>query len=381
MADQTTLVAALRRNWQDEMTSAATYRHLAEREPDERRRGILLKLAETEEEHAARWAERLRALGAPEPDPAAAQIRPSWLARLSDINVTLQRMEDEEDRHVQEYGRMAAALGDPASRKLAEELVQDEKEHAQVLNLMTGPPATPRNVLDVILRRERWHVRGAGWIGDAIYGVNDGLGAVFGVVTGVSGATGGSHVVLISGLAAMLASALSMGSGAYLATKSEREVYEAELERERREIEQSPDEERTEVELFYQLKGFSAEEAALLAKRLQQVPDQFLKTLAHEELGLAESTFPNPTRSAISATLSTALGAFIPIIPFFFTTGTPAIIASAIISLVAHFAVGAAKVLVTTRPWWATGLEMTIVGTVEAAITYGLGLLFGPVLQ
>jgi VIT1/CCC1 family predicted Fe2+/Mn2+ transporter len=74
--------------------------------------------------------------------------------------------------------------------------------------------------------------------------------------------------------------------------------------------------------------------------------------------------------------VSTAVGGFIPIVPFFFTVGMPAVIASFLISTIAHFAVGASKALVTTRPWWASGLEMTVVGIIEAAITYGVGVAF-----
>src|SRR5258706_1096929 len=113
-----------------------------------------------------------------------------------------------------------------------------------------------------------------------------------------------------------------------------------------------------------------------MAERLQKEPQQFLRTLVHEELGLNEATFPNPWRSTLSASVSTAIGGFIPIIPFFFTVGMPAVIASFIISTIAHFAVGASKALVTMRPWWATGLEMTFVGILEAAVTYGLGRAF-----
>ena len=132
-----------------------------------------------------------------------------------------------------------------------------------------------------MLRRERWHKRGGGWLGQAIYGANDGLGAVFGIVSGVAGYTGGvgSNLVLISGLAGMLASALSMGSGAFLATKSEREVYEAEIGREKHEIEEDPEEEKEELALFYQLKGFTEEESQVLAERLSEQPEQFLRTL------------------------------------------------------------------------------------------------------
>ena len=113
-----------------------------------------------------------------------------------------------------------------------------------------------------------------------------------------------------------------------------------------------------------------------MAERLQKEPKQFLRTLVHEELGLNEDTFPNPWRSTLSASVSTAIGGFIPIIPFFFAVGMPAVIASFAISTVAHFLVGAAKSLVTTRSWWASGAEMTVVGVIEAAITYGLGVAF-----
>jgi len=166
-------------------------------------------------------------------------------------------------------------------------------------------------------------VRGTGWIGDAIYGVNDGLGAVFASCREWRATTGGSEVVLAAGLAGTLASALSMGAGAYLASKSEREVYESEVAREQAEIDEDPHEELLELELFYQLKGFSADEARGMAERIQNEPKQFLRTLVHEELGLSEENFPNPWRSTISATLSTAVGGFISIVPFFFTIGMP----------------------------------------------------------
>src|SRR5712672_3904374 len=113
-----------------------------------------------------------------------------------------------------------------------------------------------------------------------------------------------------------------------------------------------------------------------MAERRQKEPKQFLRALVHEELGLSEETFPNPWRSTLSASVSTAVGGFVPIIPFFFTVGMPAVIASFAISTAAHFAVGAAKSIVTTRSWWASGAEMTAVGIIEAAITYGLGVAF-----
>jgi VIT1/CCC1 family predicted Fe2+/Mn2+ transporter len=118
------------------------------------------------------------------------------------------------------------------------------------------------------------------------------------------------------------------------------------------------------------------EESRRMAEQISKEPKQFLKALVQEELGLSEETFPNPWRSTVSASVSTAIGGFIPIIPFFFAVGMPAVIASFVISTLAHFAVGASKALVTTRSWWASGLEMTMVGVIEAAITYGLGRAF-----
>jgi VIT1/CCC1 family predicted Fe2+/Mn2+ transporter/rubrerythrin len=363
--------------WRREVEAAHTYRLLAGREDNPKRRDLLLRLAAEEDKHAARWSERIAAATGTAPDPRPIERGLTWFQRISDPNIVLHRLEQEETKAEAEYHQLLARLTDPTDRKIAEDAMLEERDHAVVLRTLAGGAMpTPRSALDAILHRERWHVRGTGWIGDAVYGVNDGLGAVFGIVSGMAGYTGGSEVVLAAGLAGTLASALSMGAGAYLAAKSEREVYESEVSRERAEIEENPHEEILELELFYQLKGLSPEESRSMAERVYQEPKQFLRTLVHEELGLAEESFPNPLRSTVSATVSTAIGGFIPIIPFFFAVGMPAVIASFIISTVAHFAVGASKALITTRPWWASGLEMTIVGVLEAAITYGLGLAF-----
>jgi len=374
--DKTNL-ATVEKMWRREVEAAATYKHLANRETDSRRKNILMRLADQEDKHAARWSERIAAATGRAPDPGEVERGLSWFQRISDPNVVLHRLEQEENKAEAEYEQLMQRLSNPTDRQIAEEAMLEERDHAVVLRTLAGGKLpTPRTTLDSILGRERWHVRGTGWIGDAIYGVNDGLGAVFGIVSGMAGYTGGSEVVLAAGLAGTLASALSMGAGAYLSSKSQREVYESEIAREQSEIDEDPHEEMLELELFYQLKGFSAEEARSMAERLQQEPKQFLRTLVHEELGLNEETFPNPWRSTLSASVSTAIGGFIPIIPFFFAVGMPAVIASFVISTAAHFLVGAAKSLVTTRSWWASGLEMTVVGIIEAAITYGLGVAF-----
>jgi vacuolar iron transporter family protein len=370
-------LATVEKMWRREVEAAHTYKLLAERESDQKRREILLRLSAQEDRHAARWSERIQAATGHAPDAGEVERGLTWFQKIGDPSVVLHRLEQEETKADAEYGELMARLSDPHDKQIAQDAMLEERDHAVILRTLAGGKIpTPRSTLDTILHRERWHVRGTGWIGDAIYGVNDGLGAVFGIVSGMAGYTGGSEVVLAAGLAGTLASALSMGAGAYLSSKSQREVYESEIARERAEIEEDPHEELLELELFYQLKGFSAEESRSMAEQIQKQPKQFLRTLAQEELGLSEETFPNPWRSTLSASVSTAIGGFIPIIPFFFTVGMPAVIASFVISTIAHIVVGSSKALVTARPWWATGLEMTIVGIIEAAITYGLGLAF-----
>jgi VIT1/CCC1 family predicted Fe2+/Mn2+ transporter len=225
-----------------------------------------------------------------------------------------------------------------------------------------------------ILGREKWHRTGAGWISGAIYGANDGLAAVFGIVAGVSGATGGSSFVLTAGLSGAVASGLSMATGAFLASRSEAEVAAANVARERQEIEENPDEEKEELSLFYQLKGFDAETANIIADRLSKNPEAMLAAQAAEELGGMEAG-GDPVQSAAAAGISTFVGAMVPVIPFFFLRGTTAVIVAAIVSLVAHFLVGAAKSLFTLRKWWSAGLEMTLAGVIVGGATYVVGLL------
>jgi VIT1/CCC1 family predicted Fe2+/Mn2+ transporter len=175
----------------------------------------------------------------------------------------------------------------------------------------------------------------------------------------------------------MIASALSMGSGAYLAAKSQREIYMAEIAREREAIQMNTPEARELLSLYYQVKGLPEADADQMVNHIARDPEQMLRVLAGERLGTTEEALANPMVSAGSGALSTAVGAFIPIIPFFFMHGMEAVIAAAVISLAAHFAVGAAKSLITVRSWWSSGLEMTAVGALEGAVTYGIGFLLG----
>ncbi|HEV3230843.1 MAG TPA: VIT1/CCC1 transporter family protein, partial [Candidatus Dormibacteraeota bacterium] len=355
---------------------------LAEREPDPQRQRVLAELAATENRHADRWAARLEQLGAGVPDRATVRLPRSieLSLRFAPVEAVIAHQEAEERRLAASH---ADLTGDAATDALLAQIGEEDREHAATLRTLLhsderkSSRRRAQSALDRILGHESWHSSDSGWIGGAIYGVNDGLAAVFGIVSGVSAASQArGNVVLIAGLAGALASAVSMGSGAYLATKSEGEVYEAQLDRERREIEEEPEEERRELELFYQLKGLSEEESKLLADRVSQNPRALLEAMATEELKLGPNPGGEPVKAGVAAMLSTAVGAIIPVVPFFFLSGGAAIITAAVVSILAHFAVGAAKSLVTLRSWWASGLEMTVAGIVVGAVTYVVGLFF-----
>ncbi|MGI4788529.1 MAG: VIT1/CCC1 transporter family protein [Janthinobacterium lividum] len=386
------LLKALESNWQAEMEGSITYQTLADRENDTRRKHILEGLSKAELAHAHLWERRLTELGAPKPQYAGSPTGSvdTLVNRIGGPDATLRRVEMGERKHVASYGRQMQELGDAPSVEILQKVIADERAHSKALKNMMAPapsadqpigrmfsrPINPQQALDD-LRARKGHRSPASWIGDAIYGVNDGLGAIFGIVSGVSGATDNQHYVLLAGLAGMIASALSMGSGAYLAAKSEREIYEAEMHRKRIELEENPEDGQEEMALVLQVKGLPEEDAKRAAEHLARDPEQFLKTLAAEQLNLTEDALSNPYVSAASGFISTAVGAFIPIIPFFFLHGPAAIIAAAVISLIAHFAVGAAKTMITVRSWWSSGLEMTAVGAVEGLVTYFIGKAIG----
>lgn len=371
------LLAALRDAHARELRAAGLYRMMAEAQCDAKRRSLLERLAHSERSHARRFAERIVELGGPLP-AVEERVGPAdrLRARMVGVEAMLRGMEAEEERARASSERNAGVLaGDAASRELFLSVEREERAHSRLLQAMHGPGG-PATRLEAILKGERWHVTTGSWIGDAIYGVNDGLGAVFGIVSGMAGYSDSGRQVVFAGLLGTLASALSMGSSAFLASRSEREVYEAELGRERREIEEAPEHEREELALIYQLKGFTEAEAEHMAATISGQPEQFLRTMAQEELGLSERHLPNPWLALGTASVSTAIGALIPVLPFLFAGGARALVASAAISTLAHFAVGAAKSLVTARHWFVSGLEMTAVGVVMGVVTYVLGVMF-----
>jgi VIT1/CCC1 family predicted Fe2+/Mn2+ transporter/rubrerythrin len=376
--------ARLLKAWNGEIEARYVYEALARREGDSRRAEILRRIADAEAGHRQRLEGRMTALGIPIPAERSVRI-PLWLrlqARLAPVERLLRAREAAEDDEV--LGVYGTPTGDPETDELLRSIRKDERSHSIAINDMAKSPSSG-DVADVelstdsrlqrILSRERWHRSGGSWVSDAIYGANDGLAAVFGIVAGVSGATGASSFVLTAGLSGAIASALSMGVGAWLAARSQSEIAEANLEFERRELEQHPAEEREELSLFYQLKGLTKEEADDLVEKLARNPESMLRMLAAEELGGMEKG-GNPWTAAVAGFVSTGCGAMVPVFPFFFVHGVTGVAWAFGVSLLAHFGVGAAKSLFTLRAWWSSGLEMTAAGVLVGGITYVLGIAF-----
>ena len=371
--------------WRGEIVANRVYGVIAERMPP-REAEVLRRMANAESGHRERLESRMAELGIIVPSTETVQLS-RWMrlqARIAPVDRLLAAREAAEDEEVGDLYKRST--GDPVTDDLLRGIRKEERAHSQAVSEMRSGrsngagngsaqvPVHPAQVkLDRILGREKWHRTGGGWISGAIYGANDGLAAVFGIVAGVSGATGGSSFVLTAGVSAAVASALSMATGAFLAERSEAEVAAANVERERQEIAEHPDEEQEELSLFYQLKGIDESTANAMAAQLAGQPAAMLKALSAEEFGITGDR-GDPKEAALAAGVSTGLGAIVPVIPFIFTTGTVAIVVAAVISLVAHFLVGAAKSLVTLRTWWSAGLEMTLAGVIVGGATYLVGL-------
>jgi vacuolar iron transporter family protein len=381
------VTARLIEAWTDEVQAAVVYGLIATREADPRRAQVLRQLAEIERAHRTRLEDRMRELGIEVPDERTVTIS-AWRrlqARVAPVDRLLARQEAMEQAIATEIEERPT--GDADTDRLLEQIRDEEQQHTVALAQLRagGVPAAERGPaddgpqvrLDRILGRERWHRGGGGWISGVIYGANDGLAAVFGLVAGFSGATGGSHLVLTAGLFGAIGSALSMATGAYLAERSIAEVAAANLAREREEVLNHPEEEKEELSLFYQLKGLTPAEAKMVVERIAEDPEQLFKAIAIEEFGSADAERGDAVQAALAGGLSTAVGAMVPVIPFFFLSGTAGVIVAASVSLVAHFAVGAAKSLFTLRTAWSAGLEMTAAGAIVGGVTYLLGLGIG----
>ncbi len=220
---------------------------------------------------------------------------------------------------------------------------------------------------------ERWRVASIGRIREVVFGAQDGLLSIMALVTAVAAADVGNTTVLIAGLAGALSGVISMASGAYLGSRAEQDVQRAEIAKEAKELEDHPAEELAELVVLYQREGLSFTEAKGVAEHIAADKDLWLKTLVEKELGLSAEVTTNPVKDAFVMAAAFIMGALIPVLPYFFTQGNIAIIASVAATLFGLFALGMGKGRIVKKSPIMQGLEILAVGAVAGAIAFGLG--------
>jgi VIT1/CCC1 family predicted Fe2+/Mn2+ transporter len=210
----------------------------------------------------------------------------------------------------------------------------------------------------------------------AIFGVNDGLVSNLSLIFGVAGAGVDNEVVILAGVAGLLAGAFSMAAGEYISVRVQREVFERLIHLEAHEIGTEPQEERDELADIYERKGLSRDLAGRVADELMKDPSVALDAHAREELGLdPQEGLGSPVAAATASFAMFALGAFAPLVPFLFASGGAAVAVSAALSGAALFGVGSAMSALTARNPLASGLRMLSIGAAAAAVTYLVGTL------
>lgn len=359
-------------HYQDEADAAFLYGVLAASETDQKKRATYERLADVERRHTALWAKLLTDNGHPVP-PAGPP--PSWNARLMawlgrrlGTRYLLPLLLREEGREVKGYLDLHRASRGEAAREVSLTLAKESAEHAGTLAGLAGESAEP------------WHqTESGGFLRNVVYGFNDGLTANFGLVAGVIGAAVSAHVVLISGVAGMIADALSMGASGYLAAKSEQEVYAHEIAMEKEELRLMPEVETEELALIYEAKGIEAARARVMAEEVMRNPERALEEAVREELkiGAARST---PLKEGWITGVATAVGALIPVAPFLALSGRAAVWTAFALAMASHFAVGAARSFFTGRGILRSGFDMFVVGLGVAGVGYVVGDVIARVL-
>jgi VIT1/CCC1 family predicted Fe2+/Mn2+ transporter/rubrerythrin len=384
---------SVRSNWESEVRLAGVYEALAGTTRDTELKHRLKSLAATEQRHADAWAALMDSSG----DKPADRSRHftarflAMVARVAGIGPALALAGAAEGQVLRSYLNQVSTVSDERAQDVLRKVLPEELDH-QSAEDVTGessdkkPSSKPAATYDAEAAHEpeEWHGGGIESIRNVIYGVNDGLTATLGVLAGVGGASVNPRVVLIGGLSAMVASGVSMAGGAYLSSKSQREVYEGQLAREAAEIEAMPELERAELVKIYRSKGLTPSEAETIVGRITSDKKVWLETQAREELGLDVAQFENPTREALVAGISTLIGGVIPVLGYLLgrfllgavVNGFAALVIAYVFSAAFLFGIGAARSLVTGKGGVKSGLEMLAVGSAVAALTYGVGLLF-----
>jgi VIT1/CCC1 family predicted Fe2+/Mn2+ transporter/rubrerythrin len=352
-------------HYRDERDAAFLYRALAAIESNGERRQLFDRLARVEDRHVERWEQLFNESGRalPEYRTALRTRALAWTARRFGTSLVLPLMLAEEGREVQSYLGLARHASDRDMHAAAVDIASDSAMHARELSAIMGREGEP------------WHVGGSGgYLRSVVYGFNDGLTANFGLVAGVIGASVAPHVVIISGVAGAIADALSMGSSGYLAAKSEAEVQAHQIEMERHEMRLMPDLEEDELAVIYEAKGLPPDRARETARAMMKEPSRALDAMVREELNIHPAELA-PLKDGIVTGVSTAIGAFIPIVAFLALPFASAVWVSLVVSMLAHFAIGAARSLFTGRSLWASGRDMFLVGFGVAAVGYFIGEL------
>lgn len=331
-------------SWYQERESAWLYRAIAEYETDPARRRLFLSLAQAAEAQAEHWAQQA----------TVREFQPRVRARLT---VVLVRWFGVRALH--------AALVALKLRGLS--------------TLQSAPPtghAMPTSIGDVGRRHRA--VSNGNNLRAAVFGINDGLISNASLIVGVAGAGMGSPAMLASGVAGLLAGALSMAAGEFVSVRSQREMYQHQIGLERAELAEYPDEEAEELALIYQARGLEQQQARALAQKLIANPEQALNTLAREELGLNPDDLASPWGAALFSFCAFTIGAALPLIPLLLGLAgemlLPAVLA---IMLVGLFAVGALMSLFSGRNALFSGARMLAIGTAAAACTWLAGRLLG----
>jgi len=357
--------------FQNEYEAMTLYECLASHEENPDLAELYRRLAQTEGSHAATWEAKLREAGAEVPD-----FRPGWRTRTlcwiasrfgaSFILPTVTGIE-----------KNAVSVYDNQPEPEALQMSVHERSHARIFKYLSE---NARGLEGSAVARFEGRHRGAG--GNAlragVLGANDGLVSVFCLVMGVAGAGIGSHEILLTGLAGLLAGALSMALGEWLSVQSSRELYHNQIGIERQELEENPEEEMEELALIYQAKGIDAETAREMARRLLSDKGTALDTLAREELGIDPNELGGSAwEAAATSFILFGAGALVPLLPYFFLTGSAGIAASAAAGALGLFLIGSAITLMTGRSAWFSGLRQVAFGMAAAAVTFGIGRLIG----
>jgi VIT1/CCC1 family predicted Fe2+/Mn2+ transporter len=361
-------------NLTDEREAVTLYQALATAESDPHLAAIYSKMAEVERRHASVWEDRLREAGASVPAFAPSwRVRTlAWLARRLGPSAVLPMITSMERDAVHTYDQQPEAL--------AVGMPQEERSHARVFRAVEM--ASRGGASGAVLARLEGRHRAAGGnaLRAAVLGASDGLTSNMSLVMGVAGVALSGRSILLTGLAGLLAGALSMAIGEWLSVQSARELSERQISVEREELAAAPAEEQEELALIYQAKGVDEAGARELAQRLMTQGGSALDTLAREELGVnPEELGGSAPQAAFTSFFLFAIGAMVPVLPYFVATGTVALVASLALSILGLFAIGAGITLTTGTPLLKAGGRQVLFGTTAAAITFGLGRLVGGV--